>query len=337
MFGSEILDVAIGLMMMFLMLSLVVSSIKEALETVLHQRSKGLERGIREMFGDRGKRTELVGEFYNHPLINSLFSGKYKPGKASNLPSYIPSKMFALAVIDLIASKSVPPVQPGHPPLSEQSILESFERSLVNFPGGSQMRGALEPLLLASGGRLNELRVQLENWFDSSMDRVAGWYKRQTQIIIAATGLSLACLMNIDSLAIVRYLNTNQTARSVLMARVEQYRQARENANATSASTGGPKTSDLTDPLGWLERQGGLPLGWAVRPAPDQTQEDFNRDWRRVPRTPGGWLLKMCGILFTAFAVSLGAPFWFDILNRFMIVRSTVKPEEKSQEEKPKG
>ena len=34
-----------------------------------------------------------------------------------------------------------------------------------------------------------------------------------------------------------------------------------------------------------------------------------------------------------AFAISLGAPFWFDMLNKFMVVRSTVKPHEKSSEE----
>ena len=42
-----------------------------------------------------------------------------------------------------------------------------------------------------------------------------------------------------------------------------------------------------------------------------------------------GWLL-------TALAISLGSPFWFDLLNKFIVVRSTVKPKEKSPEEKSK-
>jgi hypothetical protein len=42
------------------------------------------------------------------------------------------------------------------------------------------------------------------------------------------------------------------------------------------------------------------------------------------------------GWLITALAVSLGAPFWFDMLNKFIVVRSTVKPHEKSLEEKSK-
>ena len=336
MFGSEILDVAIGLIMMFLLLSLVVSSIKEAFETVLHHRSKDLERGLREMFGDR-KRTGMVPAFYNHPLISSLYAGAYKRGKTSNLPAYIPSRMFALATVDLLASKSAPPVLPGARPADQQTVLQSFETSLANLPGESQVRGALEPLLLVANGKLSQLEAEIENWFDGSMDRVSGWYKRRTQIIISAIALSLAAFMNVDSLSIVRYINTSQTARAVLMNRVEQYRQAHLEVNAAPPSMGAPKTTELIDPLGWLERQGGLPLGWVIKPAPDQTQDDFNRDWRKLPHTAGGWLLKLAGILFTAFAVSLGAPFWFDILNRFMIIRSTVKPEEKSPEEKPKG
>ncbi len=44
----------------------------------------------------------------------------------------------------------------------------------------------------------------------------------------------------------------------------------------------------------------------------------------------------IAGWAITAFAVSLGAPFWFDILNKFMVVRSTVKPAEKSPPEASK-
>jgi hypothetical protein len=42
------------------------------------------------------------------------------------------------------------------------------------------------------------------------------------------------------------------------------------------------------------------------------------------------------GWIITSIALSLGAPFWFDTLNKFMVVRSTVKPQEKSQTDKTK-
>src|SRR6516165_8046853 len=66
-----------------------------------------------------------------------------------------------------------------------------------------------------------------------------------------------------------------------------------------------------------------------------------NRLDRSDPRTwPSNdgwrWVTKIVGLLLTVLAISLGAPFWFDLLNKFMVVRSTVKPREKSRKEKSK-
>lgn len=71
-------------------------------------------------------------------------------------------------------------------------------------------------------------------------------------------------------------------------------------------------------------RKLGLPIGWD-----DSTNELL------YPVSSRGWMVKSFGWLITALAVSLGAPFWFDVLNKFMIVRSTVKPKAKSPEEPP--
>lgn len=54
-----------------------------------------------------------------------------------------------------------------------------------------------------------------------------------------------------------------------------------------------------------------------------------------MPSGAGGWFAKVSGLLLTAIAITLGAPFWFDVLNKIIVVRSTVKPKEKSPEEPP--
>jgi hypothetical protein len=52
-------------------------------------------------------------------------------------------------------------------------------------------------------------------------------------------------------------------------------------------------------------------------------------DARRYPNGFIEWLLKLIGLLLTAVAASLGAPFWFDILNKFMNVRAVgASPDE---------
>ncbi|MEU7908022.1 hypothetical protein [Actinoplanes sp. NPDC049118] len=37
----------------------------------------------------------------------------------------------------------------------------------------------------------------------------------------------------------------------------------------------------------------------------------------------GDWLLKLLGLALTAAAAAIGAPFWFDLLNRLVNLRST--------------
>ena len=101
MFGSDILDIIIGMIFVFLILSLVCSAAAELFEAVVKMRAKNLERGIAEMFGDPQNTSKFLKEFYNHGLINSLFKGKYEDNRKTDLPSYIPARNFALAVIDL--------------------------------------------------------------------------------------------------------------------------------------------------------------------------------------------------------------------------------------------
>ncbi len=327
MFGSEILDVAIGLILVFLLLSLVCSSVREAIETVLKDRAGDLERGIREMFGDRD-RLDLVPKFYRNPLIEGLFRGEYKAGKTSNLPSYIPPRTFALAVMDLVrvsAPQASPLVRVPESVTVNARAAADFKYAVSGMSPSSRLRGALLPLTEAAGDDLPRVRQSIEDWYNASMDRVSGWYKRRTQIIIALIGFSIAATMNVDAIAITRYLNTNQTARSLLVAEAE--RRTHEPR---------PSSSNFADPIGFLERQGGVPFGWVFTPERNQSGSDFMRDWRRAPDNFMGWWLKVAGILFTGFAVSLGAPFWFDVLNRFMVIRSTVKPAEKSPDEKSK-
>lgn len=325
MFGSDTLDVAVGLIFLFLLLSLVCSSIKEALETVLKYRARFLYEGLIEMLGD-ANRTDMVAAFYSHPIINALFHGEYNPKDIGNLPSYIPARAFSLALLDLIhpaqaqieARISVP--EADRPALAVAQLQEA-----VNKMQNETVRGALLPIIAVAGDDIAAVREHVEAWYNATMDRISGWYKRRTQIIIAIIGLLLAVLMNVDAISIARYLYTDQIQRSVIVAHARRGESGIESSGA------------FADPLGFVETQGGVPVGWVLAPEPGQRPVDYEHDWRRLPHTAQSWLLKVAGILMTTFAISLGAPFWFDVLNRIMVIRSTVKPEEKSRDEKSKS
>ena len=115
MFNSGILDVAIGLVFIYLLLSFICSAINEMIEAKLKMRATDLERGIRELFHDPGGKG-LTKRLYEHPLVFGSFKGKYDPKKikkkkptdfgrypiGSDLPSYIPARNFALALMDIV-------------------------------------------------------------------------------------------------------------------------------------------------------------------------------------------------------------------------------------------
>ena len=91
MFGSSIIDIAIGIVFVFLLLSLIASAINEMILSFMNMRGKELLRGLKTLLNDQ-KADGLVKDVYNHGLVFGLFHGDFNPKKRSNLPSYIPPR-----------------------------------------------------------------------------------------------------------------------------------------------------------------------------------------------------------------------------------------------------
>ena len=311
MFGSDILEVAIGIVFVFLITSIVCASIREGLESILKTRAAYLEAGIRELLGDRGG-TGLAGQLYSHPIVSGLFSSDYTPppvrsrlswlfARGKNLPSYIPSRNFALAVMDLAARGPVNGQDENrdHIPLD----VATLRRNLANVQS-PVVRRVLMTALDSSGGDLDNVRDTIQAWYDSSMDRVSGWYKRTTQWIIFGIGVFVAVAMNIDTIAITKFLYTNKAARAAIVA----------DATVAAADTN-YLHQGYREARAKITDESVLPIGFQQIKSPSDAANHAL-----------GWLV-------TALATTMGAPFWFDLLNKMMVIRSTVKPHEKSPEE----
>lgn len=303
MFGSDTIEIIIGMTFVFLTLSLICSALREFIEAWYKHRAKDLEQGIRELLGDPKNDTGFVERLYDHGLVNCLFKGSYASSKTSDLPSYIPARNFTLAALDLVKN---PPAGLG--------------TAAIRLP--PNLETALRTLTEEAGNDINKLQAGLEDWYNSAMDRVAGWYRRRTQWILFGLGLIVAVSMNADSLYIGRALSNDPSIRKALVASA----QARAGKPIEEDKI---SRSEIDNDLGEL-RSLRLPIGWGGRPdmpAPPQSLSQVpNYAMQVTVNHSFGWLL-------TAVAISFGAPFWFDLLNKLIVVRSTVKPHEKSQEE----
>ena len=370
MFGSATLEIAIGLILVFLLFSIMLTAIVELIEAKLKSRAVDLEQAIRGMLSEPETTAEqakaLATAFYKHPLIFPLYKETEPELKRSlgslglttggNLPSYIPRDVFSAALIDLVKTEQAP------------AALERVYRSLdATF-----------------GDDLARRKAQLESWYDGVMDRASGWYKRRMQRRLFWIGLAGAIVFNINTIAIVQYLSESEDTRSALVELATKTVAAGERATDTTQDTtqsGDAAAAPLTQPAPEAE-------GQVTQPAPEEEGQGSpaprlqcpddgvaeDTEWARIARCrkaladvglPVGWsalawesafperapptgllsliaafwsapghlLLALIGWSITALAGTLGAPFWFDLLNKIMVVRATVKPKEKSGDE----
>jgi hypothetical protein len=298
MLGSNILDIAIGLVFVFLLLSLICSAANELIEQIMKARGRNLEQGILEMMGDPQSAAAFVSDLYSHGLINSLYRGKYVAG-SKKLPSYIPAANFALALQAVKAVWDVKPPENHSIPANVVSAMKSFEE--------------------LAAGDARKLQKEVETWYNSAMDRVTGWYKRRTQFIILVLAFVVTIGANADCIAIAQSLSRDASLRQGLVAAAES---AAKNDQTSEKKPLDTIKEELTQ-LNALS----LPIGW---PEPQDHRNVWDRMRYAVGQHGFGWLL-------TAVAISLGSPFWFDVLSKFMAVRSTIKPQDKGTDGKTKS
>ena len=338
MFGSRILEVAIGIIFIFLLVSMICSAIREGIESWRKSRAAFLEHGIRELLHDPHA-VGIVRSVYTHPLIYGLYAAEYRPRSASrrpsaltsgeNLPSYIPSRNFALALLD-IAARGARTSGTASGPAAPALTLELARANVVNLENGAVQRVVLGAIDTAHGD-MEQAIASLVAWYDSAMDRVSGAYKRATQKLLLGVGLAVALVLNVNIIAIAHHLFRDDVERATLVAHAESV--ARDSSflgGGSQAQYARARTAldSVRMPIGWDDAR--ITLPWDTRVVRDasgstRTVRDV-RLWTYVFEPLVGWAL-------AALAAMLGAPFWFDLLNKVMVVRSTVKPHEKSPEE----
>ena len=387
MLGSDVVEVGIGLILLFLFMSVICAAVREAIEGVLKSRAKDLEQGIRELLNDKNG-TGLATQLFDHPLLSSLFLGSYSPSDFSGnrrrfrrmglvagrkLPSYIPSSQFAEALLDVVFRGPVAATNStdAQSNVSTDSIMsiDGLRTAVAKIDNINVQRAVLSAIDMAQGD-LNKVKANIEDWFNGTMDRVSGWYKRRTQTILFFIGLATAVALNVDAITIAKRLNEDKALRQAAVAQagtivsgqgaaaVVDGRGAPAGQGATggqgatsgqgvAAAQGGGAT--IQDPLTVLQKstydqlqknllQIGYPIGWSPIPQTRCTADAGQSALKDCHTTlgkleVGQWIEMLLGWLITALAIMLGAPFWFDILNKVMVIRSTVKPREKSQEE----
>ncbi|MQT14039.1 hypothetical protein [Segnochrobactrum spirostomi] len=304
MFGLEMLDVGIGMAFLFGFLSLFATAANEFIEVIVKSRARDLRDGISGLITVSSLPTEedVLKKFYDHPAIFPLFKGALGSG-SRNLPSYIPTENFVLAALSAI----------GGAETVGQPAIQALRASLAKSANGSPVARLCADMIDAGVDDIHAIEKNIERLYDSTMDRVSGWYARRSRMIAAAVGLAAAIVMNVDALSVANGLLNGPALRDIVVSQAADYvKTGGSDCGGTGSVTGGQPKATMGCIRDQLEATT-LPIGW----------NDAN-----TPRTIQEGALRLLGWIATAIAISFGAPFWFDLLNKFVDIRSTLKPAE---------
>ena len=236
---------------------------------------------------ERGLR-QLLGQEEASFRAHPLIASQVDPSRrGSAYPSYISSRTFATALLGLgYAAENLTG--------KERTIDESL--AAITDP---DLKAALTALYHRAQRDAVAFRQSVEQWYDDAMERVSGWYRRRVQKVLVVLSLLVAFVLNADTLHIAKGLWKDPSVRSALV---------KQAGNAQAGSDAVHNIKTLPVPLGWH---------WSNAKS-DPQSFPF---WR-----PFDLVSKLVGLLLTAVALTLGAPFWFDTLSKLARLRNSGAP-----------
>ncbi|SKC99133.1 hypothetical protein SAMN05660461_1379 [Chitinophaga ginsengisegetis] len=357
MFNSIALDVVIGLTFVFLLYSLFASILQEIIAKYLQLRALMLGKAIRRLLQDSdftnrrslvgrlfagrkalNEKLDFVNQFYEYPTIKYLGEGSFY-----RRPAYINAGTYAEVIVRILRglqytgienqlelikqNLSDPlgvPVRKKFEPRSGRfadSIKKKFSDKVtvallksptdiepIRLSIDRETKTMLMQMVYESHNDIDKFRTKLEDSFNEMMERAEGWYKKQTRLILFLIGLFLAVSFNVDTIKISTILIKNKQVRDLVVEKaIEGNKSLSKIVKRPSTDTAytQEQVADVTNNIGQINNILGASWG----------------DWNGY--TIPGWLV-------TALAISLGATFWFDLLQRLISIRQAgMKPEEK--------
>jgi len=338
MSGFPILDFVIGLIFIYFLLSIISSSVVEMILTWKGIRAKVLTDWLLLTFNKVVKKDEKTGEeeTLGHAIMNhSATTALSKPNES---PSYIDARNFTTALIETITYHTDPEtvaktIDDLTGSIEKSSLLSGkFRRTLLTY--ASEAKESYKNLTVKTMGEIGMFRQKVEGWYDMSMKRLTGPLKRHSRLYTIIVASSIAIFLNADSISIAKYLYNNPEARTKLAAKayetgkdtaisaglttIQQLIESdsAKSANDTAKQTVAQVKANLKEKMEEINKanaalEGSIPIGWS------------KAEFQGV----NSWLIfilsKIGGLVLTILAIFMGAPFWFDILNKISNMRGT--------------
>ena len=334
MTNFPILVLVAGIIFIYFLLSIISSAIVEMIISGSKARAKVLEEWLKKTFAEKVGDKTLAHYIMNHLSISAL-------SETDKSPSFIDAKNFAAALIEKIAYDVE---NPDAVAKDLDGIIEKMKESKVLskemqglFLGYAyQVKDTYTKVAEKTQGEIEMFQKKIETWFDSSMDRLTGTLKqkyiRPLTIVVCAF---VTLFLNADSIAISKYLYTNKEAQAkVAMMAYAAPSDKDYQKMVADLETLKSKHSVSADSLKVIEAEIKTASD-AMNKARASLPEGLPLGWENCECDGWGWVTKILGLLLTTFAIFMGAPFWFDVLNKISNLRSTGAKPASTTDNKP--
>jgi len=315
-------DVAIGLGLVYLGASLLVTIVNEYIAQALNLRGRQLRASLKDLITDES----VKGVLSRHPAIQPFFgTGKKWWESLWGPSSYVDPNVLGRLLVGGLAAGA-----------AAGDIARQFS-SAVDSLADSGLKAQLQALVRSAGSTADGLVAAASDWVDRSLTMLGEGYKGRLQLISLGVGLAVAVGLNLDTVALTTHLYRDKEAREAAATLAERITEKtdKEAFDRCLALTPQKRTADASCAVlaglveavrGRNETLGKLPIGWGASAGPAQgAAAAAPFDW-------GLWATRAAGWLLTAFALSLGAPFWFDVLNKLVNMRHGMRrPEVKGE------
>jgi hypothetical protein len=336
---SQTLDIAISMVCVFLLASILLSSLYEAYASMWNQRGKLLKQSLQKLYQDISGQN-LLAMTYSHPEIHLLKDG-------NKLPSYISSSAFANATISSIISNyktKVLAIKYNEGKATIEGQLPADYNDLLKEAISSLEPSHLKTILLSNDAFHDDKKQyheriggKLENWFEELQQRNTGWYKRLSKVRLFWVGLAFCVMFNFNPIDI--YLNIKENTK--LQAFAFEY--SKKLVASDSFDVSKYNSEQLLDTLNKFKDLG-LPFGYAISAKSDSMI--VNKEFKDLLFGNSGQFYKelwsynfkwhtIIGWLLGALLLMINSSTWFELLLKLVNIRGAgMKPESKSTNNK---
>ncbi len=169
--------------------------------------------------------------------------------------------------------------------------------------------------------RMDALRSDLGDWYESRMDNLSEWYRKRSRIVAFLLGLLVVLAFNVDAVGLSTELWRDESVRDVVVAIANESAVAIGECSGLDDGDGaGQSSRDCVDTEVDRIVAIGLPIGWDIGTDCGDSCAGLNAKIAHASGIAGkgfgGVLAKLFGWVLAAAALAMGASFWYELLTR---------------------